>query len=444
MRKVYIALFSLGLIAQSCKPVAVSAVPPTNPVEFMPIDDLMISAERNEIITLTKTRSSFDLYQINSWYKSPVVHWNEITRDWVAYYYGTPLQAARIYAMISVAQQRSLDYATNIEANARHPENLSDEILSVDIGCKPMECGALIGSTESMLIYFFPEVKEHIFKQTDEARQALLMSGNILPSDLDIVEALGRKIAEEVISERLSDGAATADKFEPLSIKENIWKPDPFQPNPQAPSWGKVSPWLLKSGEQFRPVPPPEYNSAEFQLALDEVYQVQQTITHEQLAIAEFWADNPGTFTPPGHWNLIASELITKYKLSSVEAGHIFATLNMAMMDASIGCWDAKYYYLVVRPWQADNRIKGLVGYPNHPSYPSGHSCFSAAGAEVLASYFPLEEILLRDLAKEASLSRLYGGLHYRFDLEEGLRLGKQVGTIAVQFAIKKGWIKRY
>lgn len=442
MKIFYLVLFCFAIILQGCRPVNIAVVSNENQIELMPVDDPIISTELNELKQSMKYRSSFDLYEINVWYDSPISQWNKITRDWVAYYYKNPLQATRIYAMMSVAQQRALDSiaAMNIDFSSRLPEKLDNQITAIEIECLPMECGALIGSAESMLIYLFPETQEQILKQTEEARLALLISGNILPSDLDAAEAIGRDIAQAVIAERLNDGSATAGKSEPLPTGEGIWKPDPFQVSPQGPSWGKVTPWLMESGDQFRPAPPPEYGSAEFLAALDEVYQVQQNVTHEQLAIADYWAGDPGTFTPAGYWNLIASDLVTEYELSSIEAGHVFAAMNMAMMDASIGCWDAKYHYLVVRPWQADERIRGLVGYPNHPSYPSGHSCFSAAGAEVLAFYFPMEEKILLDLAKEASLSRLYGGIHYRFDLDAGLELGKQVAGLYVKFIIEQNW----
>lgn len=443
MKKVFLSFLGIVFFTQACSSYSEEVLSVSN-IELISLDSPMISTELDELVELTSHRTSFELYEINLWYYSPVVYWNQVTREWVKLYYRNPVVASRAYALMSVAQQRALDEIMSLEINyeARLPQNINNEILVVDIGCKPFECGALIGSAERMLIYLFPETQEQILLQIDEARQALLLSGNILPSDLDIAESIGRDIAESVIAERINDGSATAGKSDPFPVGDGIWKPDAFQKVPQAPSWGKVTPWLMDSVDQFRSAPPPAFGSSEFQIALDEVYELQINITHEQMEIADYWSDDPGTVTPPGHWNVIADELIKKYKLSSIDASYVFATLNMAMMDAGIGCWDSKYYYLVVRPWQANPEIDGLVGYPNHPSYPSGHSCFSSAGAEVLSLFFPEEKIELNEMAKEASISRLYGGIHYRFDLEAGLELGRQVGELSNQFAIEQGWVE--
>lgn len=446
MKKIYLFLFSLGLILQSCTPTMLPTmsilVDVESQVEFIALENPVINSELDELVALTENRTSSEVYKILDWYASPVVKWNEITRDWVSFYFRNPPIASRVYAIISVAQQRALDevHKYNINLESRFPKTLNNEVLPVEIGCEPFECAVLIGVAESTLMYLFPETQEAILNQVEEARQALLLSGNILPSDLDIGESFGRAIAQEVIAERMNDSSAMLGKFDPLPVGEDIWKPDPFQVSPQAPGWVNVTPWLLTSQDQFRSVPPPQYDSPEFLAALDEVYQTQISISHEQLTIADYWADNSGTFTPPGHWNEIAADYVVKYELSSLYTSHMFSSLNMAMMDAGIACWDAKFHYLVVRPWQADERINGLIGYPNHPSYPSGHSCFSGAGAEVLAFYFPDDASEIADMAKEASISRLYGGVHYRFDLEAGLELGRRVGEVAIQFAIEQGW----
>src|SRR5262249_21691528 len=150
--------------------------------------------------------------------------------------------------------------------------------------------------------------------------------------------------------------------------------------------------------------------------------------TPEQLKIAVFWGDAPGTPTPPGHWNGVAAELIAKQRasaprteaLAELSAARTMAILNMAVMDAGIACWDSKYYYWYLRPSHADPTITLPVGLPNFPSYPSGHSTFSGAAAEVLDYFFPSEKARFDAMAEEASMSRIYGGIHYRFDGEQG------------------------
>jgi hypothetical protein len=92
------------------------------------------------------------------------------------------------------------------------------------------------------------------------------------------------------------------------------------------------------------------------------------------LAIVHKWADGGGTYTPPGHWNDIAAELIANARWSEVRMARAFALLNMAMHDAGVGCWETKYFYFNPRPSQLDRSIKVKTGLPNFPSFTSGHS----------------------------------------------------------------------
>jgi hypothetical protein len=107
----------------------------------------------------------------------------------------------------------------------------------------------------------------------------------------------------------------------------------------------------------------------------------------------------------------------------------------MAMHDAAVACWNTKYYYYNPRPTNIDASIKTGTGIPNFPSYVSGHSTFSAAAATVLGYLFPANSQYFQDQATEASMSRLYGAIHYRVDCEQGLVLGGKVGTYTVTFA---------
>src|SRR2546427_11948586 len=152
-----------------------------------------------------------------------------------------------------------------------------------------------------------------------------------------------------------------------------------------------MRPFFLTSPDQFRPAPPPAFGSPDYHAALAEVRRISDTRTAEQVNIALFWARGAGTSSIGGFWNTIATGWIEESGLGEREATHVFALVDAAMMDAAIACWDAKLTYWFIRPPQADPGIKLIpaIGLPNHPSYPSAHSCFSAAAAEMLSEVFP-------------------------------------------------------
>jgi membrane-associated phospholipid phosphatase len=195
-----------------------------------------------------------------------------------------------------------------------------------------------------------------------------------------------------------------------------------------------VLPWFLTSASQFRSAPPPAFGSPAFQAALAEIRQISDTRTAAQVQIATFWAQGVGTPTTPGFWLQVATDGIHQHALSERQATHLYALLGATMWDAQIGCWDAKLTYWFIRPWQADIAITVVpaVGKPNHPSYPSGHSCVSSSAAEVLSAFFPEQHGQLGAMVTEAGLSRMYGGIHYRFDIEAGQTLGRNVARFTI------------
>ena len=125
--------------------------------------------------------------------------------------------------------------------------------------------------------------------------------------------------------------------------------------------------------------------------------------------------------------NGVAAEMLVSHQRSDRDAARILALANMAGFDVANACFDAKFAYYYIRPSQADPQIKLPIGLPNHPSYPSGHSCITSSYATVLANAFPDESARLTAMVEEAGLSRMYGGLHYRFDCLAGQELGRQV-----------------
>ena len=193
----------------------------------------------------------------------------------------------------------------------------------------------------------------------------------------------------------------------------------------------QARPWLLDSASQFRPGPPPAYGSPTFQAALEEVRRVARERTPDQTKLAQKW----NSVDPWAPWNETASAAIRRHHLSDADAARVLAVLNAASSDAVIACFEAKYHYWSIRPSQADTTIvlADSVSLPNFPSYPSGHACSAGAFDAVLGHYFPDERREFTRIAEEQAMSRLYGGIHYRFDDDGGLALGRTVGRYAVE-----------
>ena len=167
--------------------------------------------------------------------------------------------------------------------------------------------------------------------------------------------------------------------------------------------------------------------------------------------IALFWADGVGTETPPGHWNSIGQSIATAQGNTLEENARLFALLNIAMADAAICAWDAKYTFHFWRPVTAINFAEpglnwmSFIVTPPFPEYVSGHSTFSGAAATVLPLFYSTEDMPFTtgsdflpgvyrsfptclDAAEEAAVSRLYGGIHFRSANEDGLQAGISIG----------------
>ena len=108
----------------------------------------------------------------------------------------------------------------------------------------------------------------------------------------------------------------------------------------------------------------------------------------------------------------------------------------MAVHDAVVACWDAKYAYWAMRPFQVDSELKPLFSAPNHPSYPAAHACISTAAGYTLAGLFPRDAESLRSLAKQAGDARMWAGIHFRSDVEAGRAIGDAVAALAIPLGL--------
>lgn len=446
------------------------------------------TAEINEIKSWQQNISKEQKDQIKYWGAGAVLRWNEIIRGLVAKYnlppyqnpdgtypipdannplavtkfpFANPPYAARAYAYVSAAQYDALVAAWHYKKlyNRLAPYKINTTVNSMlpqsDLPSYPSEDAAVIGVMTEMLKLLFPGEQAYIQNMATQHRNARIAAGMNVRSDMEAGEALGRAVAQKFVTRAIGDRAGAAvgivngvdlwKEFETSAVSRGelpwISLESPKRP-PMLPYFGRVRTWLFDSLTMvtaLRPVPPPSTSSEQFKKETEEVLSYSKNATRSEIAIVHFWADGVSTYTPPGHWNAIAADDFIQQNFSEVRWARNMALLNMSLMDAAVACWDAKYFYFNPRPSQVNAAIKTWTGLPNFPSYISGHSTFSGAAATILGFILPARKQAYEAMAKEASLSRLYGAIHYRSDCDEGLKCGNKVGSFAVTKAQNDG-----
>lgn len=277
--------------------------------------------------------------------------------------------------------------------------------------------------------------------------------------------AQGKAVADHILAWSQSDGGAVVENmgfpydYTPQPGPDH-WVPTSTirqQQAPLLPQWGTNRPFAMPTGATCALTAPPTYSEAPgsaFHSEAMEVYQAVLTLTPEQKTIARFWSDDPMLSpTPPGHWVSIACEILEAQGQPESRCAEVLALLGIAVADAFIGCWQAKYEYDLVRPVTYIRRVidpawEPLLITPPFPEYPSGHSTQSGAAAEVLTALFgpgfAFSDATHEDdgiparsfpdfwaAADEAAISRLYGGIHYRAAIDRGLEQGACIGAYA-------------
>jgi hypothetical protein len=204
---------------------------------------------------------------------------------------------------------------------------------------------------------------------------------------------------------------------------------------PLGPRLGEMRTFFLVTGADFRAPPPPAYGSAQFKEEVAKVRAVADTRTNEQLRIAQYWETLSGSFNA-GLWNDYARGAISSHGLDEAASARVLALMHMASVDATIACHDSKYVYWVPRPTQADPDIRLAIAVPNHPSYPSNHACISGTVGLLLDAQFPDQSGRYVAMARQAGDSRVYGGIHYQMDLDQGYAIARKVAARALEVGV--------
>lgn len=385
-----------------------------------------------------------------------------------------PMIAARNYVYASIAAYEC------VAAGDTNYRSMSGQIKHMPAMPKPDTTKAPIDFSLAALLAFtkvgnavtFPEgsMMDYYNELKDNADSAGMPSA-MLANTI----AFSDSMVAAILKWSKGDNYAATRGAEKFTVREDPgrWLPTPpMYATAVEPHWGKIRPMVLDSSSQFDIPRPPVFDvtnkNSTYYKALMEVKNVGDSLTEEQKHIADFWDDNPfkmnvsghvmfatKKFSPPGHWlNIvgIAAKAANADFNSTVGA---YAITSIAFFDAFIRGWEEKYRSNYVRPETAINKHvnqdwRPYIQTPPFPSYVSGHATNSAAAAETMTSWFGdqlsfTDTSLLefgianreiksfRAAAAEAAMSRLYGGIHYRFDNDEGLKAGKQVGELIVQ-----------
>jgi hypothetical protein len=339
------------------------------------------------------------------------VQWNEFAAELVARNRVGQFPALRTFAYVNLA--------------------VSNAMVETD-GKGAAAQGAAAGAASEMLAVLFPKEEAAIRGRLAAETAAL---GASHQADFIAGVDRGRAAAGEVVAMAKSD-RASAQWSGTMPTGVEMWSSLSTPPAPPLGAHlGGVRPFFMKTASEFRAPPPPAQSSPEFKATLAEVRTISDSRTYEQLSIARYWENLTGSFTA-GVWNEIARNAIAGHRLGEAESARLLAVMHMAGFDALVACHESKYTYWVPRPTQLDPQIQSAIGVPNHPSYPSNHACISGAMGLVLDAKFPDQRGRYFAMGQQAGESRIYGGIHYRIDVDEGLTIAKKVAGRALETGV--------
>jgi membrane-associated phospholipid phosphatase len=405
--------------------------------------------ELSELVELQGQRSAATLASIAQWdHPTAVLPWTNLALDLIRVHTPNPVRAARALALLHVALFDTLVATGDARAAYPRPGPAMDKAI-VPLGSAvpgsssfPSDQAAVALAASTVLAYLFPKEATDAFAAlAEEAATSQLRAARAFRSDVEAGQAIGRAVGERAVARGKADGSDMSWDGSGRLTDPGSWQPTPpgfFQQSAE-PLAGTWRTWLLASGDQYRPAPPPPYRSPAWMAELVGVQEAVARRTPEQEAAVRFWAGGPGTVTPAGLWIEIARDLIIRAGLDALHAARVLALTSVAMADGFVCCWDAKYTYWTARPITADPTLDVLIPTPPFPSYTSGHSTISTAAAAVLGYLFPSDEANLAERANEAKSSRLWAGIHFPIDNEMGALGGGMIGRLVVARAREDG-----
>lgn len=414
------------------------------------VDDLLparpptVAATRAEIETLKEMaagRDEADLAQIAYWNAGPPSYrWNQIAMDAILKRALVGAPALRVLTNMhagiydATIAAWNAKYAYNRPRPSNFDPSLESAIPNPESPAYPSEYAAAGAAAAGILSAIFPEDAALFTELAAASADSRLLAGVDYPSDVEAGRLLGEAVAEQVVVRLAADGS-DAPFAATIPTEEGRWT----GANPVTPTFGMWATWVLDSPDQFRPEPPPAWDSELMATEMQELRDFERTpVTN---SIAQFWEYAAGGRRNHWYWNSILDRLVLESGLANnpPRAARAYVLPNVATYDAGIACWDAKFEYWGIRPFQLDPEFATLFPTPNHPAYPSAHSCFSVSFADVLGYLFPTAAAEVNALANEAAESRIWAGIHFRADVTSGIQLGHDVAAAVLAHAAADG-----
>jgi membrane-associated phospholipid phosphatase len=399
-----------------------------------------VTEEIEEVVRLQSERTSATDSIVRFWDGDPTSHWTRIAVERLDFYWpllpdvriATPVRAARTMALLHVALHDAMvaTWDAKLAYQRASPARKDSRVraLVADRGSSyPSEHAAASAAASTILMYAIPlDDSGAMTRRAREAAQSRIVAGVAHRTDVEAGWAIGRAVAQRVYEWARADGS---DELwtGALPTGDGTWRPTPPRrvQAPFDPLAGRWKTWVLPSGSALRLPPPPSLGSAAFVRDVDELRRLSDGVRTEQQAnIARFWA----TDAPSTRWEAFVDDELSRRRWSTPWAARARAYVSVAMYEAFVACWDSKYTHWLARPVTVEPGIRTVFGTPPFPSYPSGHSTISTSAAVVMGALFPDRASEYLHRAEEASLSRIYGGVHYRFDVVDGDSLGARVG----------------
>jgi hypothetical protein len=423
------------------------------------------------VLYVSSCRQKADPAGIDAFCKDQLPAWNHKLTNVIMTDIFTPPVCSRIYAYTNIAAYEALipgnevyqSYAGKLNGLTALPR-----ISNPKAYCLPISSVIAFATVGQKLVFNGDAMRE---KEKEFLRQ--LDSIGISQDLLDSSVSYGRAVGEHILAWANADGylQRTAHGGYIVTQQPGRWVPTtPDYLDAVENNWNTLRPLVLDSASQFRPAPPVAYDTAKNSTFYKEAHQVYTAITNPNegdSATAWYWDDNPNTSvtdghityflqknSPPGHWVQIAGAVAEKEQYDPIKTASLISKTAIAVFDAIISCWEAKYHYNYIRPETFINRYidkdwQPLIQTPPFPEYPSGHSAISACAASVLTkivgdnySFQDSTEVpygrpvrtfgSFQQASDQAGISRLYGGIHFKSALDTGQVMGMEVADLVM------------